>query len=406
MRRRLPPCVLFATVLASSLIPACGVPTRGAAPIAAPVADTTTRAMWVTRWNYRTREDVRRVVEECAHAGIDRILFQVRGNATAYYRSAFEPWAEPFGFADPGFDPLATAIEVAHGLGVELHAWFNVVPAWYGPVPPANAAHVYHAHPEWMWYDQHGKRQGLSEKFYVSLNPCLPDVRRYLADVARDLVSKYAVDGLHLDYIRFPNEPPATPAKSGIDYPRDARTLALYKNDTGLAPEQDKGSWDRWRTERVTSLVREIRAAIHGAKPGLPLSAAVGSKIESALTHFQDAATWLREGLVDTVYPMNYTADPADFEARCGVWRKLAPDRVVMGLHLGLGSPAVTEREIETSLAYFGGFAGFAYGSLWPSPQDPVDYPDAAARATRDARGAALVPVLRRFASEPAPARR
>jgi uncharacterized lipoprotein YddW (UPF0748 family) len=198
------------------------------------------RAIWVTRSDYRTPEDVGRIVNNCADAGFNTILFQVRGNATVFYRSDIEPWAEQFEFQDPGFDPLALAIEEARQRGVELHAWVNVMPAWRGTTPPAEASQIYNTRPEWFWYDQNGNRQQLSS-FYVSLNPCLPEVREYLVDVYRELVSRYDVDGLHLDYIRFPNEPPATPRGSDVDYPYDERTLALFKAETGKTPTRSRG---------------------------------------------------------------------------------------------------------------------------------------------------------------------
>jgi uncharacterized lipoprotein YddW (UPF0748 family) len=250
-----------------------------------------------------------------------------------------------------------------------------------------------------MWYDQKGKRQELSEKFYVSLNPCLPEVRKYIVDVLRDLVARYPIDGLHMDYIRFPNEPPATPAKSGIDYPRDAKTLALFKHDTGKTPEKDAAAWNRWRTDRINELVRDIRAMTRATKPGLELSAAVGAKFENALTHFQDAREWLAQDLVDVVYPMNYTADEKDFETRCAAWQPLANGRkVVMGVSAEKGTIDVNRAQLEHALATFGGFSIFAYGALFPSPNDSVDYADPAARARRDERGRALVPILQELA--------
>src|SRR5687767_13170041 len=75
------------------------------------------RALWITRFDYKTREDVVRAIENAKAAGFDTVLFQVRGNATAFYRSQLEPWAAELGGADPGFDPLEVAIEAAHERG-------------------------------------------------------------------------------------------------------------------------------------------------------------------------------------------------------------------------------------------------------------------------------------------------
>ena len=151
---------------------------------------TRTRAMWVTRFDYKTRADLETIAENCRSAGVTTILFQVRGNGTAFYRSSYEPWAEQFEFSDPGFDPLAVMVEEGHRRGMQVHAWINVMPAWRGGTPPKELKQLYNAHPEWMWYDQNGKRQELSKDFYVSLNPALPEVRRYLVNLCRDIVGR------------------------------------------------------------------------------------------------------------------------------------------------------------------------------------------------------------------------
>ena len=193
------------------------------------------RAIWVTRGDFRTADDVTRIMEDCSRGGFNTVIFQVRGNGTVFYPSKIEPWAEQFNFTSPGFDPLGQAIQEAHRRGMELHAWVNVMPAWRGTKPPASPEQLYNKHPEWFWYDQHGKRQPLNP-FYVSLNPCLPEVREYLVDVFHEIVANYPIDGLHLDYIRFPNDN----APRGVDYPHDPRTLALYREATGRAPADSR----------------------------------------------------------------------------------------------------------------------------------------------------------------------
>lgn len=80
---------------------------------------------------------------------------------------------------------------------------------------------MYCSHPEWSWYDRYGNRQPLNSGFYVSINPCLPQARKHLVEVCREIVSQYEIDGLHLDYIRFPNEKPVI---NGEEYPRDKVT--------------------------------------------------------------------------------------------------------------------------------------------------------------------------------------
>ncbi|MBN2446879.1 MAG: family 10 glycosylhydrolase, partial [Phycisphaerae bacterium] len=369
---------LFAVVAVLALLTGC----------VGPRVDGPVRAIWVTRYDYKTADDVKQIINNCANAGFNSVLFQVRGNGNAFYKSSFEPWADELGGKDPGFDPLALACQQAHARGIELHAWVNVMPGWDGTKPPTNPEQLYSKHPDWFWYDQNGKRQELTD-FYVSVNPCLPEVREYLVAVFRDIVSHYDVDGLHMDYIRFPNEPPAIPARSGIDYPRDARTLALYKKATGLAPDDDPEAWNKWRTDQVTQLVADIHKMMRWTKPKAALSASVGSVPESALRHFQDGRAWMSAGLLDLVFLMNYTDSPEEFSQRIDPW--LAAGKTCCGLgcdrctappiapglwfgrHPGKSTEEISEavkRQIEIAHEKTGNFCIFAYSSLFATHRD------------------------------------
>lgn len=284
------------------------------------------QAVWVPRRVYTSADEIASFMKAAREAGFNAVLWQVRGNATTFYRSKIDPIAEEFGPTLPDFDPLAVACAEAHRHGLDLHAWVNVMPAWRGNAPPTDPRQVYNAHPEWLWYDQHGRRQPLGE-FYVSLNPCLPEVRKYLVDVCREIIRSYPVDGLHLDYIRFPNE--HCPARH--DYPRDKRTLALYREATGKRPDDDRARWNQWRTEQVTQLVRDIRSMCRQVRPGLRLTAACMANVDEAQEHrFQDGAAWLRAGLLDAVFLMNYTKDTGLYRQRHERFRSLAGGRMTI----------------------------------------------------------------------------
>jgi uncharacterized lipoprotein YddW (UPF0748 family) len=394
---------------ACSRAPEASPPAQGATGAAEAVAParrswprTGVRAIWITRFDYRTPQDVRRIVGDCADAGFDTLLFQVRGNATAFYRSSFEPRAGELDGADPEWDPLQEACDLAHARGLELHAWANVVTAWWGLEPPRDPAQVCNARPEWLWYDQQGQVQPLVERFYLSLNPCLPEVRAYLAAVLAEIAARYLLDGLHLDYLRFPNEPPVIPAGSGLDYPRDARTLALYREASGKHPDEDPAAWDAWRTGCVTELLREIRASAKAARPGLVLSAAVGPSAEAARAHhFQDTRGWLAEGLLDAVFPMNYARTLAAFEERLEPWvAPGGPWTLVPGLRIDLAAPEVHEAQLHSARAASGNFCVFAYAALFDSTNVQIASQDEAARLERAERRARALPFLRAIARE------
>lgn len=350
------------------------------------------RAIWVTRFDYRTPADVDQIVESCAAAGFDTLLFQVRGNATAFYGSELEPRAIELEGEDPGFDPLARALARSRERGIALHAWINVVPAWWGTEPPRDPAQLVNARPDWLWYDQEGRRQEHSENFYVSLNPCLPEVRAHLAAVVEELLARYALDGLHLDYLRFPNEPPAV--LPGQDFPRDARTLALYREASGLAPDDDRERWDAWRTACITTLLEELRAVQRRVRPGIPLSVAVGPEVAPALRHHQDYEDWIERGLVDALYPMNYSPDAALFERRLAAWAERATRLpVVMGLRVDACDDEELARRMRLASESSEGFALFAYSSFFDSRNVAIDRQDEERSAERARRRAALLPL-------------
>lgn len=401
------PCALLALALAATA--ACSraapetrrepEPTRAQsapAAIAAESKPAPIRALWITRWDYHSEADVRAAVDRAAEAGFDTLFFQVRGNATAFYRSSFEPWAEELGGADPGFDPLEVAIAQAHARRVALHAWVNVLPAWWGSAPPRDPRQVCNAHPEWLWYDQSGRRQPLLERFYVSLNPCLPEVRYYILSVFADLLARYALDGLHMDYVRYPCEPPVIPAQSGLDYPRDARTVALFEAESGKTPDGDRAAWGAWRAEQLSKLVRAVRAMQRELRPAAWLSAAVGSDPEHHLElYFQDARRWCREGLLDLAVPMNYTKDEQQFAARVEKWSGMPGlPRLVIGVMLHDMPLEQNRARLALALERANGFSLFAYSTLFDSANSDPAQQGEAARAKREALRAAWLPAM------------
>lgn len=323
------------------------------------------RAIWVTRWDFKSAADISRVMDNCKSAGFNTVLFQVRGAGTVCYPSKIEPWAEEFGGRDPGFDPLAVACKEAHRRGMELHAWANVLPGWRGDKPPSNPKQLYNARPDWFWRDAHGRRQPLG--WYCSVNPCYPEVRKYLASVMGEIAAKYPVDGIHLDYMRFPNEwndsyPRGAPVP---DYPRDPRTLALFRKATGRSPDQAPGQWNAWRTEAVTQTVREIRKAIRKADSKVKLTSAVGASPEEHVrSFFQDSRRWIDEGLVDAVYPMNYESNLSVYTQRQQKW---ASSRVpvVMGIMFDKRDGGTVIAQVDRAAKANKHFAAFAYNSLF-----------------------------------------
>ncbi len=373
-----------------------------AAPAPSAIDFTHVRALWITRYDYKTRADVERAIAGAAGLGITDVIWQVRGQADAFYASAFEPWGEelctpgPAGEPiPPDFDPLATAIEAAHARGLRLHAWLNVMPLWKGKVPPRFATHPYLALPGLRLRDLAGEEQPLNDH-YVIVNPANEDTHTYLAAVVSDLASKYAIDGLHLDYIRFVSD---TMDKSKV-YPGDPATLAAFERATGspfARTPEGVMAYRAWLGTRITALVGAIADALHSARPAVPLTAAVWRHPDLARdTYLQDAPAWLHAGTLQHAFPMIYTVNDDQFRSDLDAWTAAAPAGTISpGLGTYLHPADQSPRQLDYARARgIASTALFAYNALFDSA-DPNQLKTPAARAERAARLVALAAYLK-----------
>lgn len=274
------------------------------------------RGVWMSRFEYSNEKTVGRpdssqglitsVFEKARAARLNMVFFQIRGSADAYYHSAIEPWAKSLTDTlgkDPGWDPLQFAIDEAHRLGLELHAWINTFPAWRGRQLPSETfpRHVLLAHPEWLVCDNQGKPMPLSSE-YVNLSPGIPEARKHILSVVQEIVSKYDIDGIHFDYIRYPEDAVAK------GYSHDSVSVVRFASAEG---NPDKLEWNSWQREQIDQFVFDAYNLIVSIKPFVKVSAAVIGKYSgkgwtSYYSVYQDPLRWMQVGKIDFIVPMVY----------------------------------------------------------------------------------------------------
>ena len=196
----------------------------------------------------RQRQSLCQTLDSLRAAGINTVLFQTRIRATSAYASPFEPWDGVFtgtpGLA-PDYDPLALAVDECHRRGMELHAWVVAFPLGRdAALRRLGRSALTRRRPELC------RRAG--DQWYM--DPGLPGVAEYLGALCADIARRYDVDGIHLDYIRYPER--------GI--PFDDRTT--YRRHGHGQPR------DRWRREAVTRCVRAVHDSVRRVKPWVRLS--------------------------------------------------------------------------------------------------------------------------------------
>ena len=318
------------------------------------------RALWVTRSTLVTPESIARMVSAAQSGGFNTIVMQVRGRGDAYYRSSFEPRPAELALR-PSFDPLAETIALAHRQGLQVHAWVAVNLVSSAVDLPTSPQHIVHRQPDWLMVPK-ALARGLNrleprspeyvarlarwtrsrptevEGLYAS--PIHPWAASHVTAIITELATNYELDGVHLDYVRFPNEE-FDYSKTAIQQFKRAilpelsaadrrRADAQERADPIAYPELFRDQWTSFRRSRLTALVTSVRAAVKAVRPTIVVSAAVVPEHTHASdTRLQDWRTWLDQSLVDVVCPMAYTPDVAVFERQISEAQDLAAGRSV-----------------------------------------------------------------------------
>jgi len=353
------------------------------------------RAVWVLRSSLTTPESVRTMIQKVARAGFDTVFLQVRGRGEAYYDSDIEPRSADL---TNGFDPLALAIDLGHDAGLSVHAWVNVNFVASAATLPGSPRHVVRQHPEWLMVPrvlapQLSNADPASPSFLSTLarwtrresasveglylSPVTEAAQDYSVGVIREIVERYRLDGLHLDYIRYPGETfdfsaaalaefRASRLPMTSDEERARLDQAAARNPLAWAsflPE----SWAAFRQERLTELVERIVSAASDVRPEIVVSAAVVPDADEARNRKgQDWAGWARDGLLDVVCPMVYTQDAKVFARQVAGVRETVGDVPVWA---GVGAYRLTAAQAvkHVQLARQSGASGialFSYDSL------------------------------------------
>lgn len=288
------------------------------------------RTVWVVRHMLRTPESVDRVIALAREVGADTLLVQVNGRMEAYYASALLPPAPDLA---PGFDALAYIIPRARAAGLHVHAWINAFTAGMLTEPPQHPDHVLNRHPDWVTVDRNGRslwdyswQEAQALVPARMLDPGVPDVQRYVADVVLEVVDRYDVDGVHLDYVRYPSRRfgyhPESIGRFVSEHGFDPMELEQNAPAFAAANGRDEllrrlALWDDWRRAQVTELVARLSQELAARRRSVVFSVAVAADAADAVgERLQDWPGWMERRLVDAVVVMAYSADTARVAAQ------------------------------------------------------------------------------------------
>lgn len=314
------------------------------------------QAMWVVRDVLSSKERIAAMVERAKRYGFTDLIVQVRGRGEAYYRSSIEPPAP----RDPELDdPLRFLLDLLEGSGIRVHAWINTLLTWSATGLPEG--HVLARHPEWSMQSDEGK-SALDELLAGTLDrsrtegaylcPSRPEVVDYLSRVYGEVAQNYPVDGIHLDYVRYPNS-------------RYCHCPVCKK------AAADWDDFAAYRRHAVTKLTEAIRDVCKQVRPDIVYSAAVFPDPDVAAQDKGQAwQEWTQHGLLDLVFPMAYFDSPqATFDAVVRV-KQVSAVPVVAGLGAYRQSPDVMRQTLRMLAALdIAGVCHFSYNTFEKTPE-------------------------------------
>lgn len=242
----------------------------------------------------KQKEELIEILDRLQAAHFNTVLFQTRTRGDVIYDSQIEPYnailTGKMGVS-PGYDPLTFAVEECHKRGMECHAWVVTIPL-------GNRKHVASLGTKSVVKRKPALCVPYKREYF--LNPGHPDTKHYLRSIVEEIVSRYDVDGVHFDYLRYPE-------RAGNRF-ADQREFRRYGNGRSL---------DQWRRDNLSELVRTLYGAVKALKPWVKVSSSPVGKYNDTpryssrgwnafQTVYQDVQGWLGEGIQDQIYPMLY----------------------------------------------------------------------------------------------------
>ena len=283
------------------------------------LAQAEVRAIWLDRGTIvraKSEQDLAKVFDQLAAAGFNTVFFETLNASYPIYPSRIAPQQNPL---TKGWDPLGSAVKLAHERGMELHAWvwmFAAANRRHNAILNQSADYpgpVLKAHPDWAMFDARGRLFDQNNK-KAFFDPANPEVRSYLMSLLDEIATRYKVDGIQLDYIRYPFQDPSVNQTYGYGRAGRQQFQALTGVDPINVSVRDRLLWQKWtdfRIQQIDSFVTAVSQRLRAQRPNLILSTAVfplprSERLQRLQQNWED---WAIRGEVDLMIPMTYALD-------------------------------------------------------------------------------------------------
>ncbi|MBY0357629.1 MAG: family 10 glycosylhydrolase [Candidatus Obscuribacterales bacterium] len=300
-----------------------------------PVRAVEARSVWLDRGTIvscQTEQGLAALFDRLSKTGINVVYFETNNAGYVMYPSKISQ-QNPQTLK---WNPLATAVKEARKRGMEIHAWlwtFNVGNTFHNPIinqePDYPGPVLSNTDLTWALSSANGSFIPPKQHEFW-LDPSNKDARKLIKSLISEVVANYDLDGIQLDYIRYPFN--GKGGEMGFDW----LGRQQFERATGLCldkiDEKTRKAWQDWKTKQVSSFVQDISETVRKMKPGLRISAAVYAMPRSQrLTAIQqDWETWVEKGWVDTLNPMTYVAKGSELNNMAGYVRQSSKNQALV----------------------------------------------------------------------------
>jgi len=294
-----------------------------------------------------------RTAKILSESGITAIFINASWAGLAHYPSKVLP--QSYTFRIHG-DQLEQCIKAAHKYGIEVHAW---IVCWYLENSPAEFSNALKNSDRLQQTSKGAER--------LWMNPAHPANTRHHLDIISEILENYDVDGIHLDYIRYPDSDSCYSPFTRSQFESDTgNTVAEWPQDVMSGGPQQQ-AFIQWRAGTISAFVKQARQLANKTKPNVRLSAAVWGLYPQIIQSIgQDWGSWIKDGIIDFVCPMNYAEDLYKFTSLTdqqlnlpGIRGKLYPGIGVTASESQLRSDQVVEQILALRQRGVRGFALF-----------------------------------------------
>lgn len=312
-----------------------------------PIRPVEARCIWLDRGTIvatKNPKGMAQLFERLKLAGVNVVYFETNN-------AGFAMFPTTVGTQNPetvGWDPLGSALSEARKRNIEFHLWmwtFNVGNVKHNPIIGKEADYpgpVLSSH-DFAWALATSNGSFVPPKqFEYWLDPSNPECRQYIKNFALEMVTKYKVDGLQLDYIRYPFN------NKGSELGFNWLGRQKFERETGMSldrlDDDTRQLWIAWKVAQVSSFVKDISETLRAASPGLRISAAVYAMPRRMRTNAiqQEWETWVANGWVDTINPMTYVDSAKLLTEAASYVRESTADKA-------LSYPGLSIRQLDTA---------------------------------------------------------